>query len=67
MFKISAIIFVVAAPTLAGILAVAVMATPSLMNEGFKWIPVAAAIGVTVSVPVSYFVAKAIDAVIKKG
>ena len=40
---------------LAGILAVAVIATPSLMNEGFKWIPVAAAIGVTVSVPVKLF------------
>lgn len=67
MFKLVALIFVVAAPTLAGILATVVMATPSLMDEGAKWIPVAAAIGVLVSVPVSYFIGKAINEAIKKG
>ena len=66
MFKISAIVFVMAAPTLMGILAVAVMATPSLMNEGTKWIPAAAGVGLLLSLPISYFIAKSIDSVIRK-
>jgi len=67
MLKISGIVFVMAAPTLMGILAVAVMATPSLMNEGGKWIMAAAGIGFLLSVPVSYFIGKSIDSLIKKG
>ncbi|MDD3019975.1 MAG: hypothetical protein PHX61_03220 [Alphaproteobacteria bacterium] len=67
MFKISAVVFVIAAPTLMGILAVAVMATPSLMNEGAKWISAAAGIGLLLSLPISYFIARSIDSVIKKG
>lgn len=66
MFKIASIVFVIAAPTLMGILAVAVMATPSLMNEGAKWIPVSAGIGFLLSIPVSYFIAKSIQDLICK-
>lgn len=66
MFKIASVVFVMAAPTLMGILAVAVMATPSLMNEGAKWIPAAAGIGFLLALPVSYFIAKAIEDMIRK-
>ncbi|HNQ92735.1 MAG TPA: hypothetical protein PKI93_07380 [Alphaproteobacteria bacterium] len=67
MFKLVALVFVVAAPTLAGILATAVMVSPDLMEEGGKWISVAVAVGTLIAVPVSYVVGKAINDLIKKG
>ncbi len=61
MAKLSSYVFILVAPVLMGILATAVLATPSLMDQGPKMIVGAAAIGFFLAFPITYFVAKALQ------
>lgn len=65
MTKLSSYVFILVAPVLMGVLATAVLATPSLMDQGPKMMMGAAAIGFFLAFPVTYFVAKAIQSNIK--
>lgn len=55
------LMFMLAATVFAGSAMIVVVATPSLYDQGMVMIPIAAAIGVVVAVPVAWFVARAIN------
>ncbi|MGQ3354323.1 MAG: hypothetical protein ACT6XY_13355 [Phreatobacter sp.] len=55
------LMFMLAATVFAGSAMIVVVATPSLYDQGMVMIPVAAALGVVLAVPVAWFVARAIS------
>lgn len=61
MAKLSSYVFILVAPVLMGILATAVLATPSLMDQGPKMLAGAAAVGFLLAFPVTFFVAKSLQ------
>lgn len=62
MFKISLIVWIMLGTALAGSAVIAVLAVPSLAAEAMKNIPFAVLIGFAVAMPLSYLVARKIDA-----
>lgn len=65
MLKLASMIFTILSTTLAGTAVLIVLAVPSLADQGMKLIPVAAAIGAAVALPLSFLVAKRIFAMQK--
>ena len=59
MFRIATLVFAIAGTTLAGILVMVVLATPSLADQAMRLVPIAAGGGFALGVPISYFVARA--------
>ncbi len=66
MFRLAALIYIMAATVIAGMGVTAVLATPALSDTSDKWIIGAVLFGMVVAVPISYMVAKAVDQQIKK-
>ncbi len=62
MFRLAILIWVVGATTLAGIFVTVVLLVPSMQAQAMKNIPIAAAIGAAVAIPISLWAAKAIAA-----
>ncbi len=62
MFKISLLVWIVLGTALAGSAVVAVLAVPSLAEQAMKNIPFAVLIGFVAAMPLSYLVARKIDA-----
>lgn len=62
MFKIASLVWVVLATTLAGIGVTAVVATPSLADQASLLIPAVAACGILLAIPLSYLIAKRLQA-----
>ncbi|HSP25258.1 MAG TPA: hypothetical protein VLQ65_08790 [Saliniramus sp.] len=60
MSKLTTLIFIFVSPTLAGILVIGVLAADMSLSNAMP-IVVAAAVGVLAALPVSYFIAQAID------
>ncbi len=54
MWKVVVLFWVVLAPTLAGILLLAVLMVPALQMEAGKWILIAAITGFVIAIPVSW-------------
>lgn len=65
MLKLTSMIFTMLGTTLAGIAVLIVVTVPSLAEQGMKTIPLAAAIGATLGLPLSFLVAKRIMAMQK--
>jgi nitrogen fixation/metabolism regulation signal transduction histidine kinase len=61
MLRLTVIIYGIAATVLMGVAITAVLATPSLADDFKRWIPIAAAVGAALAIPVSYIVARAIN------
>lgn len=61
MSRVALIVWTIAAPTLAGIMILVVVAVPSLEVQAMKWIAPAAGIGAVIAVPVSIVIAKMIE------
>ena len=66
MSKLTTLIFIFVSPTLAGILVIGVLAADMSLSNAMP-IVVAAAIGVLAALPVSYFIARAIDRETQRG
>lgn len=66
MFRLTVLVYVMAATVLSGIAVIAALATPALADDLNKWIPVGAGAGALVALPLSYMIAKSIDAQIRK-
>jgi len=62
MFKISLLVWMMLGTALAGTAVIAVLAVPSLADQAMKNIPFAVLIGFCVAMPLSYLVARKIDA-----
>lgn len=62
MFKVAALIWVMLATTMGGILVVAIIATPSLAEQAAYLIPAGFLAGVLLAMPFSYTIAKKIAA-----
>jgi hypothetical protein len=62
MWRIVALCWVFTAPTLAGALVVAVLATPQLAAEAGLWIPIAALLGALYGVPAARCIARFVEA-----
>lgn len=62
MFKIAIIVWMMAGTTLAGIAIMVVLSVPSLAARDMEYIPIAAAIGAVIAIPLAYVVAKRIVA-----
>lgn len=62
MFRLAILIWMMAGTTLAGIAITVVLLIPSIQGQAMKYIPIAAAIGVIVAIPISFMAAKAIRA-----
>lgn len=60
MFRLSILIWIIAGTTLAGIAVTVVLLIPSIQGQQMKYIPIAAAIGAILAIPVSLMAAKAI-------
>lgn len=60
MLKIATLVWIVLGTTLAGVAVTAVIAVPSLYDQGMKWIPIAAGIGFVVAIPLAAMIAKRI-------
>lgn len=60
MSRLALLIWIVAAPTLMGILVVVALIAPPFMGNQAFWIPTMAGIGAAVAAPLSYVVAKMI-------
>lgn len=60
MFKIAAIIHMLAATVIAGVLVLVVVATPALMVNAKLYIPCALVLGLVLAIPPSIWAAKAI-------
>jgi hypothetical protein len=60
MFKLSLIVWIILSGTFAGIALLVVLATPSLAAQAWKLAPISIGIGVLLSLPVSWYVAKQI-------
>lgn len=65
MLKLASMIFTILGTTLAGIAVLVVLTVPSLAEQGMKMIPIAAAIGAAIGLPLSFLVAKQIMAMQK--
>ena len=65
MLKLTSMIFTMLGTTLAGTGVLIVVAVPSLADQGMKTIPLAAAIGAALALPLSFLVAKRIMAMQK--
>lgn len=62
MFKIAIIVWMMAGTVLAGIAVMVVLTVPALAVRDMQYIPIAAAIGFVIAIPVAYLVAKRISA-----
>ena len=62
MFKISLLVWIMLGTALAGTGVIAVLAVPGLADQAMKNIPFAVLIGFTAAMPLSYLVARKIDA-----
>lgn len=62
MFKVAALIWVMLATTIGGIVVVAIVATPSLAERAAVLIPAGFIAGIILAMPLSYMVAKKIAA-----
>lgn len=62
MFKVAALIWVMLATTIGGMVVVAVVATPSLAERAAVLIPAGFIAGIILAMPLSYMVAKKIAA-----
>jgi predicted ABC-type sugar transport system permease subunit len=62
MFKITLLVWMMLGTALAGTAVIAVLAVPSLAAQAMKNIPLAVLIGFAVAMPLSYLVARKIDA-----
>lgn len=62
MFKIAVLIWMVLGTTLAGIPIIVIVISPSLVAHGMTLIPIFAAAGFILAVPLSYLIAKKIAA-----
>lgn len=58
MIKLAVIFHLLAATVLSGILVLVVLATPTLAENAFRWIPVAFATGIVIAIPPSIWAAK---------
>lgn len=61
MLKIAVLVWMMLGITLAGALVVAVVAVPSLYDQGMRLIPIVAAAGFVVAIPFAVLIAKKID------
>lgn len=61
MLKIAVLVWMMLGITLAGALVVAVVAVPSLYDQGMRLIPIVAAAGFVVAIPFAFLIAKKID------
>lgn len=61
MTRLAFLIWVIAAPTLMGMLVTVTLVVPYFMNNQALWIPVAAGAGAVIAAPVSYMIAVAIS------
>ncbi|MCB9965471.1 MAG: hypothetical protein H6855_05270 [Rhodospirillales bacterium] len=66
MGKLALLIWIVAAPTLMGILVVVALGVPYFKNDQDVYMIVAAVAGAVIAMPVSYFVARAISNAIRQ-
>lgn len=62
MFKISLLVWIILGTALAGSAVIAVLAVPSFATEAMKNIPFAVLAGFAVAMPLSYLVARKIEA-----
>lgn len=62
MFKVAALIWVMLATTIGGIVVVAIVATPALAEQAALLIPAGFVAGVLLAIPLSYMIAKKIAA-----
>ena len=62
MFKIASLIWIMLGTTLAGILVMVVLVVPSLAADTMRLLPIAAAAGAVIAIPVSMMIAKRIQA-----
>lgn len=62
MIKVAALIWIMLGTTLAGIAVTAVVATPQLAEQSAKLIPIWAAVGFLIAMPISLMIAKKIAA-----
>ncbi len=60
MWRVVILLWVILAPTLAGIAVMAILAMPSMAGQAMKWIPILALGGAIVALPVSAAIAKVI-------
>lgn len=60
MWRVTILVWVILAPTLAGVLVMAILTMPSMARELMKWIPIVAATGAIVALPISALVARMI-------
>lgn len=61
MFKLALLIWVVLGTTLAGIAVLVVVSNSSLYAQGMKLVPIAAAVGFVVAIPLSFLIGKKIS------
>ena len=59
MWRLAILFHVIIAPTLMGVLILAVMMVPTLQDALGKWIVIASAVGFLGAVPISFMAAKA--------
>jgi len=60
MIKVAVVLWIIGGATLAGMLMIAVLATPSLAQDAMTWIPRVVAAGFVLAMPVSFLVARKI-------
>ncbi|MDE2579276.1 MAG: hypothetical protein KGL46_10750 [Hyphomicrobiales bacterium] len=60
MWRVALMIWLIAAPTLAGILVMAILTVPQWSAQATKWIPIASGLAAVVAIPVAMMVAKAV-------
>ncbi len=60
MWRVVILLWVILAPTIAGLAVMVVLGTPALSGQAMKWIPIVAVLGAIVAIPVSAVVAKMI-------
>lgn len=66
MGKLPIVIWIIAAPTLMGIFVLTVLVVPSLADDAMRLILPVAAAGAVVAMPVSYVIARLLNAAMKK-
>lgn len=62
MMRLAALIWIVLGTTLAGMAVTVVLAVPELLDQGMQLVPIAAAAGFVIALPLSYVVARRIAA-----
>lgn len=60
MTRLAVVLWVMGGTVLAGVAVLVVLLTPSLQNEGLRFIPIAAILGYAIGVPVALMAAKSI-------